>query len=80
MPTATMVFYRPVRSENMKQTIFNSDESRIKFDLDSLSHRWRLRSTPHGYSYYYIGFISYSGTVNYNSAFNYDGILPACTI
>lgn len=77
-----MVFYQPARSENMKQTIFNLDGSRIRIDFDFLPHRWRLRSTPYGHDYSYsdIGCISYGGIVNYNSVFSYDGVLPTCTI
>ena len=64
----------------MKREIFTTDESRIKPDLESLSHSWRLRSTPRGYSYYDISCISYRGIVNYNSVFSYDGVLPTCRI
>ena len=49
----------------MRRGIFNSDESRTKFDLDFFSYFWWLRSA--------------GNHRQYNTQFNY-GVVPTCMI
>ena len=63
----------------MEWKIFNSDESRIKFDPGFFRCYWRLRSTS-GFDRYCSGSIDYNGLVTYSFNLINIGILPVCTV
>ena len=62
----------------MRREIFNSDESRTKFDLDSKFYNWWLRSADRD-SYWYLSYIHLTH-ISYIFPDYYYGILPVCTI
>ena len=63
----------------MRREIFNSDESRIKFDLVFFSYFWWLRSVGN-YRHYKSSASNFYGGVNdFHTQFNY-GVVPTCMI
>ena len=59
--------------------IFNSDESRLRFDFEFNLHSWWLRSVWNYYEFIVTG-VNEFGDVSYSRTFFTGYILPVCTI
>ena len=70
----------------MKRKIFNSDESKIKLNLNLQQYSWWLRSAFNFIydsdrdSYHYLGYIHFTSHISQIFPDYSFGIPPACTI
>ena len=63
----------------MERKIFTTTESRIRFDFESESYYWWLRSANSKISCY-AGYVFYNGGVVNRVVDSYNDVLPVCTI